>query len=130
MPEEMISVIDVATQYGKRKATIFKLLKRIGIESRKIRSTANGGQLISYITTADFRRVSEELQPVEGSKDLATSIAGTASDVALTEEGLFYLLLLEPEHDPGRFKVGFAVSLPERLRALRCSAPFTKVVKT
>ena len=44
--------------------------------------------------------------------------------------GVFYLLLLEPEHDPGRFKVGFAVSLSERLRTLRCSAPFLKVVKT
>lgn len=30
----------------------------------------------------------------------------------------------------GRIKVGFAVSLPERLRTLRCSAPFTKVVQT
>ena len=26
------------------------------------------------------------------------------------------------------FKVGFAVSLPERLRSLKCSAPFLKVV--
>jgi hypothetical protein len=40
------------------------------------------------------------------------------------------LLLLEPEYDPGRFKVGFAGSLSERLRALRCSAPFIKVVQT
>ena len=44
------------------------------------------------------------------------------------EQGVFYLLLLEPDHDPGRFKVGFAVSLPERLRQLRCSAPFATVV--
>ena len=43
---------------------------------------------------------------------------------------MFYLLQLEPEHDPGRIKVGFAVNLPERLRTLRCSAPFTKVVRT
>jgi hypothetical protein len=41
---------------------------------------------------------------------------------------MFYLLLLEPDHDPGRFKVGFALSVPERLRQLRCSAPFAKVV--
>jgi hypothetical protein len=46
------------------------------------------------------------------------------------DQGVFYLLQLEPEHDPGRIKAGFAVSLPERLRTLRCSAPFTKVVRT
>jgi hypothetical protein len=38
--------------------------------------------------------------------------------------------LLEPEHDPGGFKVGFATSLPESVRALRCSAPVLQVVKT
>jgi len=43
---------------------------------------------------------------------------------------VFYLLLLEPDHDPGRFKVGIADNFPERLRHLRCSAPMIKVVKT
>jgi hypothetical protein len=43
---------------------------------------------------------------------------------------VFYLLLLEPEHDPGRFKVGFSVNLQERLRTLRRSAPLLKVVRT
>ncbi|MCC7174917.1 MAG: hypothetical protein IT159_06945 [Bryobacterales bacterium] len=27
------------------------------------------------------------------------------------DQGVFYLLQLEPEHDPGRIEVGFAVSL-------------------
>jgi hypothetical protein len=39
-------------------------------------------------------------------------------------------LLLEPDHDPGRFKVGIADNFPERLRQHRCSAPLLKVVKT
>jgi hypothetical protein len=43
---------------------------------------------------------------------------------------VFYLIQLEPDFDPGRFKIGFAASLPERLRHLRCSAPFAAVLKT
>src|SRR2546423_816181 len=106
MSEDMISVIDVANHHGKRKPTIFKVLKRLGIEPTKIRSAANGGQLISYITRDDFHRVGEELQPVGNTKDLAPNIDSTALDIVFTEEGVFYLLLLEPKHDPGRFKVG------------------------
>jgi hypothetical protein len=130
MSEDLISVIDVANQLGKHKGTIFKVLKRLGIEPQKVRSATNGGQLISYITNDDFHRVNEELQSHGGFNNLAQDIDSAASDITLAEQGVFYLLLLEPEHDPGRFKVGFAVSLPERLRALRCSAPFTKVIKT
>jgi hypothetical protein len=43
--------------------------------------------------------------------------------------GVFYLIQLEPDHDPGRFKVGFAANISERLRAHRCSAPFAIVAK-
>ena len=56
--------------------------------------------------------------------------SATVSDALLAEQGVFYLLSLEPKSDPGRFKVGFATSLSERLRQLRCSAPFTTVVAT
>ena len=54
----------------------------------------------------------------------------TWKEVRIEEQGVFYLLLLETEHDPSRFKVGFEISLSERLRALRCSAPLLEVVKT
>ena len=46
MSEELISVIDVANHHGKRKQTIFKILRRLGIEARKIRG-ANHGQFLS-----------------------------------------------------------------------------------
>jgi hypothetical protein len=61
-------------------------------------------------------------------KRSATDEDGT--DAAIAEQGVFYLLQLEPDHDPGRFKVGFATSLPERLRTLKCSAPFIAVLAT
>jgi hypothetical protein len=44
--------------------------------------------------------------------------------------GVFYLIQLEPEHDPGRFKLGFATNIEERLRSHKTAAPFSKVLKT
>lgn len=55
---------------------------------------------------------------------------GELPEAALYDVGVFYLLRLEPQHDPNRFKVGFASNLSERLRQHKCSAPFTEVIKT
>jgi hypothetical protein len=129
MSEDFISVIDVANQMGKRRQHLFKVLKRLGIESTKLRSTANRGQNIAYITADEFSRVRLALESNAASNHPGEASDGAAS-TATAEMGVFYLLLLEPDRDPGRFKVGFAVSLPERLRQLRCSAPFVKVIKT
>jgi hypothetical protein len=126
MPEDLISVIDLAAQMCKRKTTIFKVLRRLGIDATKMRSSANAGQLISYITDEEAKLVVEELS-TGGSPE---ALDEEQPSEVRPEQGVFYLLLLEPDHDPGRFKVGFAVSLPERLRQLRCSAPFARVVRS
>jgi hypothetical protein len=39
MGEDLISVIDVAKQHGKLKSPIFKILKRLEIEPRKVRNS-------------------------------------------------------------------------------------------
>jgi len=128
MTENLISVIDLANQYGIRKQTVFKILKRLGIETTKRAgdTKTNRGQAIAYITNEDAQSLVGEIHPKRTSKDSTRN----GSDSVLAEQGVFYLLLLEPDHDPGRFKVGFATSLPERLRSLRCSAPLAKVIAT
>jgi len=108
MSEELISVGALASQFGKRKQTVFKVLRRLRIEPRKLRSSDRRGQLVSYVTAEESRRVAAELR----STDLASTSGG------------------ENAAPPGRFKGGFTVTVPERLRSLRCSAPFTKVVRT
>jgi hypothetical protein len=130
MLDDGISVIDVAAQLGARKQYIFKILRRLGIEPSRSRSQTNRGQRISYITSDEFGRVRAELEsrrPAGATRSAATEAGFTQPAV---ETGVFYLLLLEPEHDPCRFKVGFAQSLDERLRALRCAAPLLTVIKT
>jgi hypothetical protein len=130
MTEGTISVIDLAAQHGMRKQTVFKVLARLGIETvkRAGNSKASRGQLIAYISGDDAQRFAEEVRSMADANRRAAD--GDGPDAAIPEQGVFYLLQLEPERDPGRFKVGFATSLPERLRTLKCSAPFTTVLAT
>ncbi len=94
-----------------------------------MRSSENHGQVISYITNEDFKRTLDEIKSQKNFN--VSELAGEytlINEELLFEQGVFYLLMLEPDHDPGRFKVAFAINLSERLRALRCSAPFAKVI--
>jgi hypothetical protein len=123
MSQDLISVIDAARQIGKRKQAVFKVLKRLGIETQKLRGSDARGQAVSYITQEEFQLL---LISASNSSD------AIADDLESPEvnSGVFYFIQLEPEHDPGRFKVGFTYNMAERLRSHRCSAPFSKVLKT
>lgn len=127
MPDELISIVDLARQLGKRKQTVFKILRRMRIEPKRLKSSDGRGQLLSYITAAESRLIAAEVRVKLDTQGDEAEASPTA--VLADEQGVFYLLELEPEHDPGRFKVGFALSLAERLRTLRCAAPFAKVVQ-
>lgn len=122
MSGETISVIDVAKSLGKQKPHIFKILGRLGIGTVKEKSSTAKGQKIAYITTDDYDRIKEYLA---GSEDDSEALAAQP-DVG----GVFYLIQLEPEHDPGRFKLGFATNIEERLRSHKTAAPFSKVLKS
>ena len=125
MVDDVISVIDFATEIGRRKSTVFKVLAKLGIEPTKRRSSLNAGQFVSCITLAQSKLVLERLVSSSGNK--ADGETGPLT-IDESENGVFYLIALEPDHDPGRFKVGFAVNLSERLRQHRCAAPFASVV--
>lgn len=125
--DEMISVIAAGRQLERRKATIFKVMRRLSIRAHKRRDSNSGNQFVAYITQDDFIRVKEAL--IAGRSD--SSDEGDSEDAFISAEiGVFYLIQLEPDHDPFRFKLGFAANINERLRALRCSAPFATVVKS
>ena len=121
-----IAVADFADELGAYRATIFKVAKRLGIQPVKRREAARGNQLIALITEADAAAIRAAF--TEGRR---AGLQG-ASDIAefAPDEGMFYLIQLEPEHDPVRFKVGFTTDLDGRLRHHRCSAPFAVYRKT
>ena len=52
------------------------------------------------------------------------------SDSQEHPNAVFYVILLDPESDPGRFKVGFSTEVAERLRSHETFAPFSELVKT
>ncbi len=128
MDDELISVIDIAAKHGKRKQTVFKILDRLGIVTKKQRSIAGRNQMVVYITQEEFKTVSSELVAIPND-DLPED--SEEDEVAFSaDQGVFYLIQLEPEFDPCRFKVGFAANMSERLRQLRCSAPFATVIRS
>ena len=127
--DQMISVIEAGRQLERRKSTIFKVMKRLGIHAQKRRDSNHGNQFAAYLTHADFVRVKEALIAAISDRSREGEIDNEDAFIS-AEIGVFYLIQLEPDHDPLRFKVGFAANINERLRALRCSAPFSMVVKS
>ena len=128
MSDRRISVNDLAQKHGLIKQTVFKVIKRLGIEPEKTRGGSESrGQMISYITENEANKVLEVIAAGKNANDQGEA---NVAEAALYDVGVFYLIQLEPEHDPGRFKVGFAGKLNERLRQHRCSAPFAEVLKT
>ncbi|HEV3302111.1 MAG TPA: hypothetical protein VG055_20830 [Planctomycetaceae bacterium] len=123
-------MIQVGKQLGKKKAAIFKVMKRLGITALKRRDSDSGNQFVAYITQDEFGRVRSEVEARRASRTNESDNYRNGDGFVSAELGEFYLIRLEPDHDPFRFKVGFAANVTERLRALRCSAPFSVLVKS
>ena len=115
----LISIIEVAKIHGLRRQSIHKIVKKHGIHTEKASSDDSRGQQISWITMSDYKILEKHL-----------SNATQAETAQTMSQGVFYLVLLEPDSDPGRFKVGFTHDLDERLRKHKTVAPFLRVVKT
>jgi hypothetical protein len=128
--EQRIAVIDLADELQTRKQTLFKVLKRLGIETRQRRESSRRNQQIATITVAEAIEIRNELRRSGTSLADAADVSD-ASPVFIAEEaGVFYLIRLEPDQDPCRFKVGFTGELEGRLRKHRCSAPFARPIKS
>jgi len=124
MSGNTISIVDLANQHGKRRQAIHKIVKRLRITPRLIRCSENGGQKISYITNEEALRVSEYISTAgtQGAK-AERFRSNSGAPLSDSEQGFFYLLRCEPQHDPGRFKVGFG-NVEERMRKFKTAAPF------
>src|SRR6266446_5299817 len=125
--DQRTAVVDLADELQVRKQTIFKVLKRLGIQPQRRRDVERGNQQIAVISGTEAAAVRDELSRSRESKQgLGVDETGYVNE----ELGVFYLIQLEPDHDPGRFKVGFTTDLEGRLRKHRCSAPFARSLKS
>lgn len=115
----LISIGEIADIHNRRKESIHKTVKRLGIETFKERRDSARGQLVSCITMEDYELLAGHLS--RSQRQAADHI---------TPHGWFYLVLLEPNHDPGRFKVGFTTDVNERMGKHKTAAPLLKLVQT
>ena len=125
MNDELISIVQVAKELGRNKQFIFKLVNRFGIGKTMQKSSLSRGQKIAYIPKSGLKAIKEYLATSD-----EANISSPEVGFESTTAGVFYLIQLEPDHDSGRFKLGFATNLEERLRAHKTAAPFSTVINT
>ncbi|MEZ5851202.1 MAG: GIY-YIG nuclease family protein [Hyphomicrobiaceae bacterium] len=121
MSDDLISVTEIAKTHSRHRSVLHKIIKRLGIETRRIRSEEARGQETVYITLTDYSLLKAEIE-YEQDGDLT-------DETAAEWRGFLYIVQLEPQLDPGRFKIGFATSVEDRLKSHKTSAPFATVVR-
>jgi hypothetical protein len=128
-PDDGIAVVELADELQIRKQTIFKVMRRLGIQAVKRRESDRRGQLISVIRRDEADVIRNELRRITSAINDGTSGVSYARYFS-EDSGVFYVVQLEPVHDPGRLKVGFTTDIDGRLRHHRCSAPFAQCIGT
>ncbi len=118
-----IALLDLADELSVRKQWLFKIVKRLGISLTARREAARGGQKVATVVPADAERIRRE---VAAARQRDSGRTPSTND----EVGYFYVVQLEPEHDPGRFKLGFTLDLDYRLAKHRTAAPFAEYKQT
>ena len=118
--DQLISISEIADIHGKRRQSLHNLARRLGFNIVKQKSDRGRGQRINHITVSDYEKLKQHFGSWEAREYVE---AGDGF-------GVFYIVQLEPELDPGRVKVGYTENLDERLRSHRTSAPFSVIVET
>jgi len=128
--EERIAIVDLADDLQVRKQRIFKILPRLGIRPTQRREASRGNQNVATVSQAEAAAIRSEIERSSESPSGSGARPGTLAAFSSDDVGFFYLIQLEPEHDAGRFKVGFTMDLDGRLQKHRCSAPFARYVSS
>jgi hypothetical protein len=126
--EERIAIVDLADDLQVRKQRIFKILSRLGIRPTQRREVSRGNQNVATVTHAEAAAIRSDIERSSGAPSGGIARSGILAAFSSDDVGFFYLIQLEPDHDSGRFKVGFTMDLDGRLQKHRCSAPFARYV--
>ncbi len=123
---DRVSLPELADELQCHKQSLFKIVKRLGINPIKRRDSDRKNQLVATVTPDEALIIRREFL----TRARTAIDAGADGEELIADDGVFYLIQLEPEHDPGRIKLGFTTDLDGRLRKHRCSAPFAQCLKT
>jgi hypothetical protein len=131
-PEERVAIVDLADELQVRKQRIFKLLRRLDIRPTQQREPSRGNQNIAMVTLHEATKLRAEIiKSLDSSGVSSSQPGGNGSAIFWTDDvGFFYIIQLEPDHDPSRFKVGFTMDLDGRLQKHRCSAPYARYLQS
>jgi hypothetical protein len=127
---ERIAIVDLADDLQVRKQRIFKILPRLGIRPTQRREASRGNQNVATVSQSEAATIRSEIEKSSGTPSGNSSVPDSTAVFFSDDVGFFYLIQLEPEHDPGRFKLGFTMDLDGRLQKHRCSAPFAQYIGT
>ena len=117
--QEYVSVKQLAQELGLDSSNTRKYVLSQGYSFLKQRTPDSRGQLANVLTKED----------AEAIKALREEQGFTGNAVANSAEGWFYIVLIVPELDPLRVKLGFASDARNRLQAHRTVAPTATLVK-
>lgn len=127
---ERVAIVDLADDLQVRKQRIFKILPRLGIRPTQRREPGRKNQNVATVSQGEAAAIRAEIERSSTAPSADSSVPATIGAFYSDDVGFFYLIQLEPEHDPGRFKLGFTMDLDGRLRKHRCSAPFAQYLET
>jgi hypothetical protein len=128
--QERIAIVDLADDLQVRKQRIFKILPRLDIRPTQRREPTRGNQNVATVSRSEAAAIRAEIVKSSDASMTGSSAPGSAAVFSSDDVGFFYMIQLEPDHDPGRFKVGFTMDLDGRLQKHRCAAPFAQYLKS
>lgn len=128
--DQRIAIPDLADDLQVRKQRIFKILPRLGITTELRREPGRGNQMVATVSDQEAQIIRTEIAKSTHEAIGNGRASGACALQCADGDGYFYVIQLEPDHDPGRYKVGFTTDLDGRLRKHRCSAPFSVYVET
>ena len=114
--EDMIFVNSLANDLSMNKGNLFKLLKKLKIETSSLRSAKHGQQMLSTITREDASKVISYRTGFFKEPD--------------SKSPVIYLVQLLPDLSPNRVKIGFTSDMASRIRDFKTTCPDLTVIKT
>jgi hypothetical protein len=118
--DDFVSIKEISQQLGMDRSNTRKYVLKLGYEFHRRRTADSANQLTLCLTR-------DEASEVLSRRSEQGFISPTV--VIASEVGVFYVIQLVPDLDPGRVKLGFAESLEQRLAQHRTAAPTARVLK-
>ncbi len=111
--ERYISLKTLAEQLGLDRSNARKVVLKLGIRPRKWRTPDSRNQLALTVTEVEAQAVLRRREEC--------GFTATPREI-VPDVGVFYIIQLVPELEPGRIKLGFAADIQDRLAQHRTAS--------